>query len=63
MKSLRCGICATNFPPLEKYRTCPQCDEATSPMYQAEPISREEAHRMWCYAEFERRHGPVEVEA
>lgn len=63
MKSLRCGICAINYPPVERYRACPTCEEPTSPMYQAEPITAEEANRIWSFAEFERRHGPAEVEA
>jgi hypothetical protein len=63
MTSQRCSICAINYPPTERFTSCPRCEEPTTRMFQAEPISDEEANRIWSFAEFERRHGPAEVEA
>lgn len=63
MKSRRCTICSINWPTSQRFSTCPQCTESTDPMYQAEPISSEEANRLANIAEFERQYGPMEVEA
>lgn len=61
MTSQRCSICAINWPTSRRYSKCPQCEEPTSPMYKAEPISSEEANRLANFAAFEREYGPAEV--
>ncbi len=63
MKSRRCGICSINWPKTDRFKFCPQCEEPTSPMYEADPISDEEANRLANIADFEAQYGPMEVEA
>jgi hypothetical protein len=54
MSALRCSICGTSWPSEESYNPCPECEEPTDIIWNAQPISREEAASRKNHADFER---------
>lgn len=48
----RCSICALNWPPLNAFKTCPQCGEANTPFSNAQPMSDAEAGHILSYLKF-----------
>lgn len=52
-RSLRCSICALDWPPYEGFLECPSCGEPTTPFSHMIPMSVEEAQRLKLHYEFE----------
>ena len=52
--SLRCSICAINWPRTADYAKCPTCEGKTDVLGNATPIDLAEATSLKNHAEFER---------
>lgn len=54
MSAYRCSTCLTNWPPTTEFQACPECDERTSFMGNADPIDPAEALSRKRHADFEK---------
>lgn len=52
--SLRCSVCANDYPPEADYIECPVCHEETWPTTYAEPMEADEATKLLRADQFER---------
>jgi hypothetical protein len=53
-RTLRCSICALDWPFREEYAECPSCGETTTPFSYMKPMDDDEARSLKRHYEFER---------